>query len=427
MNYDRSIVTTDKELAALESDWNKLVDGSDCTIFQTFEWIQAWWKYFGAKRLLRCITFRSGSELVGVAPLFSDQFRLPFVHPFRYLRFMGAPISDYHAILAKSGHEVAVTDALFAYLLENQRDWDVFELESVNEASPWFHRIVESVKAHNWPLYLYQGSVSAQVDLPSTFEEFLNKQDKQWRHEYRRKWNRIRQAGEVKIEQFGRPEDDLASPMESFFEIHGNRWKSVGYPSEFDKKEVRDFHLDIASRFAHRDWLSLGFLTIDNARLAFSLDFLFRNRVYVYQSQAFGSPELMKYSPGFLIKMSAIERAIAGGLSTYDLLRGDFGYKFSDFDASPSKNWLIRTRSPGQLKIRFLFFLAYDFANKSWSRILREYYEFRRFKATRKSSSSGTWKYLLGRFGVLFQIGLAYLGRHLLKRQRADLKNNAQE
>jgi hypothetical protein len=223
----------------------------------------------------------------------------------------------------------------------------------------------------------------------------------------------LTQSQDVRVEEFTQSGEMLQSALNSFFEIHGARWKSLGYPSAFDKEDVRKFYSAIGHRCADSGMLRLRFLTVNDLRVAFTLDLVFGGSVYVLHSQAVGPEDVMKSSPGFLIKIKAIEAAIAEHQSYYDLLRGEYSYKYRDFGASPSKNWMIRTTSGGRgAKVRFGFYLLFEFLGKAFERVQREYYEGRRYRLTHGNSPFDMIRYAFQRIGALAKLAQAYVSRH---------------
>jgi CelD/BcsL family acetyltransferase involved in cellulose biosynthesis len=408
-----TLVTSTALLYLLEHEWRGLVEQSDCTVFQTFEWVQSWWEEFSAGRELHCLLFRVDECLIGVAPLYVEKIHVPPLRPLRHLRIIGSPLSEYQNIIMKRGEEHSVADSLCKYLASHRREWDVLDIESVSDQSPYLNLIAGQLKENRLRSHIFQGSSSAQVSLPSSYEEYLSERDRGWRHELRRKWNLLCKNNSVEVELFTTPGEALRSGLKSFFEIHSNRWKSLGYPSEFDKDRVRNFHFSMADRFAQRGWFALSFLTVNGVRVATSVDFIYRGRVYVYQSQAFCDAQLMKASPGFLVKMKSIERAIAQQMKVYDLMRGEFAYKYRDFGAIGVKNWMIRTTSSdGRLRLRFRAFLAREFAVKMTKRLRKEFYESRRFKITHENVSFASVRYMASRVRELARLGKEYFRRN---------------
>ena len=58
-------------LDALREEWESLLERcSSATIYQTWEWNQAWWQAFGKGKQLRLVQILRDGQLVGIAPLY---------------------------------------------------------------------------------------------------------------------------------------------------------------------------------------------------------------------------------------------------------------------------------------------------------------------------------------------------------------------
>ena len=412
-NCTVTVIQTDSEFDVLERTWNELLSRSDASVFQTFEWLRTWWKYFGKGRRLHCLVFNSDGQVVGIAPMFKEWVKIFGVKIATHLQFMGPPLSDYVDVITLLGYESLVLSALAEYLESSSIEWDVFDIEDVHENSAVVKIFPEMLTDHGMPVYTYQGNVCPQSVLPDTWEMFLQGLGPNTRYNFKRKSKKLQQGFKTEVEVFEKETDDLVAGIDAFIKLHGDRWKSLGYPNAFDDVTHRAFHIEIARKFAHRGWLRLFFLKVNGFRVAVSFDFNYKNRIYMYQANSYGPEEIMRYSPGFLVNCVAIERGIREGMKIFDFLRGDESYKLDGMKAIPSKNWLIRGASPSfGGRIRFRIFLVYEVLKKSKDRILKEYYEFRKFKITRKPSVEVSVRYLKSRLGILLGLGFRYILRH---------------
>ena len=86
-----SVVGTDSEFMMLESEWDSLLSTAEASVFQTFEWISSWWKYFGSGCRLNCLVFKTGDRIVGIAPLFKKDVRILGLGVATHLQFSLAP------------------------------------------------------------------------------------------------------------------------------------------------------------------------------------------------------------------------------------------------------------------------------------------------------------------------------------------------
>ena len=97
-------VTDAAGFAALETEWRRLFErDTRSTPFQSWEWIEAWWRHHGAGTpwVLRA---RDGGAVVGLMALVITRYRGT---PLRQVRWMGAPLSDYQDFLCEPGRDAA--------------------------------------------------------------------------------------------------------------------------------------------------------------------------------------------------------------------------------------------------------------------------------------------------------------------------------
>src|SRR5688500_13021517 len=99
---------------ALQDEWNELLDQCErATIFQSWEWNEAWWRYLGCVKRLCLLQVRDHGRLVGLAPFCISRY--PGT-PLRRLMFVGTGVSDYLDILSPTDRLREVCAAIVQYL-----------------------------------------------------------------------------------------------------------------------------------------------------------------------------------------------------------------------------------------------------------------------------------------------------------------------
>jgi CelD/BcsL family acetyltransferase involved in cellulose biosynthesis len=229
-------------------------------------------------------------------------------------------------------------------------------------------------------------------------------------YNFRRKLKKLQQDSSVTVEEVRRESDDIRSAIETFAQVHGQRWKSLGYPSAFDDPVHKEFHVEFSRKFSSRGWLRLSILRVSGAAVAVSYNFHYKNRVYMYHNNAYGPDSIMKCSPGFIIRSIAMADGIKEGMEIFDYLRGDEAYKYLEGKTINSRSYLIRaTCLKGFRIIRLAVFLIHEFFSKSLQRLRREHYEFRRYRITSKPSFSHVLRYLALKVKELARMGMRFI------------------
>lgn len=390
-----AIADSEESFDQLEGVWDRLVDRSDCTIFQTFEWVRTWWKYFGEGRELHCVVFKDADDVVGIVPLFFEKVRTFGVKFVTALRMCGAEESDYLNVVSSEQNRPRVLRAFVEYLRSADLKFDFFEIRDVSESFDTMRLLPEYLGESGFKFYTYKGTVCPQVSLPSSWPEFLQHLGGNLRYQLKKKTDRMKKNFNVEFQLAGNSEAEVEAAVREFSVIHGERWESMGYLNAFRNEHFLAFHIEVSQKFARRGWLRMYFLSVDGKRVAVNFDFNFRKRIYFYHGNAFGPEEVMKYSPGFLLRCAAIEDGIAEGMEVYDMLRGNETYKANDFKCVPIGNYQIRAvRTDGNGEIRFKLFTLSEILQKIPKRLKREFQDFRRFSKTKEPSASMVVRFL---------------------------------
>ena len=381
------VVETEEAFDSLETKWDDLVSKSDCTIYQTFEWQRTWWKYFGRGKRLHTLVFTQGDEVIGIAPMHLEKLRIMGVPLAFALKASGSEESDYIDILALPGERARVLRSFVEYMRTSELRYDFFEIRDVSETFRTLQLLPQYFGDAGFSVYTYRGSVCPQVGLPPAWPDFLQRLGGNLRYQLKKKTDRLKRNFPTEIELTGNDDNEVDAAVRRFAVIHGKRWESLGYINAFKNDHFLAFHIEASQKFARRGWLRMFFLKVDGEYVAVNFDFNFHRRIYFYHGNAHASEEVMRYSPGFILRCAAIERGIAEGMETYDMLRGNEAYKTNDFKCVPVGNWQIRAVPPGRSRhIRYRTFVVYEMLRKIPKRLRREGRDFRRFMKVKNPS-----------------------------------------
>jgi CelD/BcsL family acetyltransferase involved in cellulose biosynthesis len=171
-----------------------------------------------------------------------------------------------------------------------------------------------------------------RLELPTTFDEYLQALGKTERHELRRKLRRLETGRRVAFRFAG--DSERASVLDRFVALHR---RSRGEKAEFMTGETERFFRDVAETMGARGWLRLGALNVDGEDAAILFGFAYERTLALYNAAS--DPDLAALSVGLACAAYAIRTAIAEGFTTYDFLRGDERYKY---DLGGTDHWLLR-------------------------------------------------------------------------------------
>ena len=170
-----------------------------------------------------------------------------------------------------------------------------------------------------------QQEVCPIIELPKDWSGYLRMLDKKQRHELRRKIRRV-QGSEKTIDWYiVNGHHDLAEEISHFV-----RLMAASDPEKEaflgNDKNLRFFR-KIVPLLRDRGWLQMNFLTVDEERAAAYINFVYGDRVMVYNS-GHDHRDYADLSPGIVLLAYSIRHAIEQGYQTYDFLRGDEAYKY---------------------------------------------------------------------------------------------------
>jgi CelD/BcsL family acetyltransferase involved in cellulose biosynthesis len=118
--------TEDDALSLLEEEWRDLHRRCQPeTPFQSYAWLQSWWREYGRPGRLRLVLVRRAGTLVGAAP-----FMLVDHGPWRILGPVGGDESDFHDVLLDAGSPADVASRLVAATADVP-DWHVLDIPGV--------------------------------------------------------------------------------------------------------------------------------------------------------------------------------------------------------------------------------------------------------------------------------------------------------
>ncbi len=305
---------------ALAGEWNDLLHRSPAdTIFLTLEYQRTWWRYLGEGELL-ILAARDDGNLVGIAPLFVTEN----ARGQRVMATVGCvEVADYLDLIVAQGWENEVYGTLVDYLARGGVEWDILDLCNIHQDSPTLELLPSLAEARGWTFSTALDDVCPIVQLPATWNEYLQMLSKKQRHEIRRKMRRLEAQAGVNWYIVG-PEHDLATEIEHFVDLMA---ASTPDKAEFLTPRMRSFFRQLASVAYDAGWLQLTFLKVEEQKAAAYLNFIYDNHVLVYNS-GLDWQSFPKLGAGIVLIAYCIRHAIEHGRATFDFLQGDERYKY---------------------------------------------------------------------------------------------------
>jgi len=316
----------------LETDWRRLqgdtASSSACPPFLSFEWAESWHRHLGTGRLPRMVCVRDGRELVALLPLCEETARLPGLgRPITRLSFAGERQggADYLDVLARGPRRAQATALIFEHLAQ-ARDFDLLELDGMDEGSPSHPSILTSFgdrarfKQRVLPRY-----VCPQIELDGGFAKVLARSSRA--DNYKRRLRQLR-AMEGFEHRMVRAPEEAAAAFERFLHLHDLRWKEQGGSDGLGRPSTRAFHREMVLRLAEAGRLHFDELWVGGDCVAsiYGIDEARRGDTFYFFQSGY-DPAWARRSVGLVLLGLSIEAAIGRGARVYDFLHGMEPYK----------------------------------------------------------------------------------------------------
>jgi CelD/BcsL family acetyltransferase involved in cellulose biosynthesis len=304
-------------------NWSRLVHEDPAgTFFHQPSYLKLYWEEFGESTDDLVLVFgEDDGEQVGAVGLERVGDTLRFLG--------GVEITDYMGPVVRPEAKTAFVSALWPALL-GRDDWVSADLWGIPADSGWYELLggaaaaaglsVEEAADHD--------GVAPFLELPPTWEDYLGSLPSKLRHEIKRKAKKLEaDAGPFRIVTAGT--QDLVPLLDRFVELHR---LSEGPKGIFMVPGMEIFFRRLGERFLSSGAFRLHFIEVAGQLAAGTIGFRWGDRSYLYNSafdRSWGA-----LAPGMVLVGEDIRLAIEDGATGFDMLKGDYPYKYR-FGATP--------------------------------------------------------------------------------------------
>jgi CelD/BcsL family acetyltransferase involved in cellulose biosynthesis len=304
--------------------WAELVDADPAgTFFHTPDYLKLYWEEFGERPEHLLLAFAEeddGGQVGAVA----------FERIAGTLRFLGGTeVTDYMGPVGLIGAQERIAKELWAALLQRE-DWATADLRGLAEDRSWLGLLRDSARGHGLQVEEVddEGGVAPILPLPSTWELYLEGLPSKLRHEIKRKAKKL-ETGAGPFTIHTATEETLLPLLDRFVELHR---MSEGNKGVFMQPGMEIFFRRLGETFLPPGIFKLNFIEVGGQMAAGTIGFEFCETFFLYNS-AFDR-EWGNLAPGMVLVGEDIRLAIEHACTAFDLLKGDYQYKYR-FGASP--------------------------------------------------------------------------------------------
>lgn len=302
--------------------WNSLASQTPgLSLFHTLDWLQAYWKHFGADQKLRVLLVVCANKPIGIVPLtvVRETTRAGRVRVLTY------PLHDHGTFYGPIGPDPTATLTLaFNYLHATSRDWDLLDIR-------WVDRDEHDRFRTKWAMehagYAARESVwkqTAVIDLQGGRDQYWESRSGKMRSNLRRDERRLREQGEVEYLRY-RPEgrrvgedDPRWDLYDTCVEIAAASWQGASATgTTLSHEQVADYFREVHEIAVDHGMVDINVLKVAGRAVAFGYNYVSNGDLVGIRRGHL--PEFSRYGVGNLLFSRMLGDSFQRGDRTLDL------------------------------------------------------------------------------------------------------------
>ena len=311
LNLYMSYTYSPQSFDSLESSWNDLRQRLGWnSVFVLPRWLKVWWQAFADDSKLYLFDVEENKNVIGIAPLMVKESKASFIG--------SADVCDYMDFIVAPGKELP----FFTAILDKLKKDGIMALclDSLRHNSTAMACLVDMAKGQGYEVSCTRENVSLDLELPSTWDDYLRTLNPKQRREIGRKFRRLEEEGDINYRIIESAKPEL---LDIFFRLMR---VSREDKAAFLTPQMESFFRALAQTMSQAGMLRFGVLEISAKPVAAVMCFDYNDKVYLYNSGY--DPEYGYLSVGLLSKLLSIKDSIERGRKVYDFLKGPEEYKY---------------------------------------------------------------------------------------------------
>lgn len=320
MHLRASIVTSIEEIAELEERWESLRQECGGTLFASNYLTRAWFQVYSRIASPQVIVIEQGNELVGLAPLTSYSYKVGGM-PIKVLALAGEMKDRLRLSTISPMYRPGSTEAL-SLMIDTIKGMDWGLLTTINlDSCESNQRYIDAVRS-TWRTEEYPPAKKMTLDLPAS-GSILDSFDKKTRKnlEYRERLLE-REGHDVTYRVV--PPDGIDKAVETYARMHIERWEAKGGSYFRDPDNVN--FMKLCSTLSHQAGKGRIYEMLIDGEVA-AQDFYMLDGDVAYGDKTGMNNRFMRYSPGWMVQVHALDDLGDRGLSSCVMGIGGEKYK----------------------------------------------------------------------------------------------------
>jgi CelD/BcsL family acetyltransferase involved in cellulose biosynthesis len=299
------VVTDYRTFLELEPAWNRLVEEAGIEFpFIRHEWIRAVWECFDHGGTLNIIMVQEEGRPIAIAPLMRDRVRMYGI-PVRRLRGISNVYSERFDFILSARRAECCT-AIWTYLADHSREWDVLELRQLPADSGALGHLPRWNIERRLLLAEWVSTESPYIPVRQPWETYFKSLKKGHRANIRKSQHHLETSAPLGLDVVV-SNARFDADIEEALSLEAVAWKDEGGTAIRSRTDSRTFYRQILHTAGEQGWLRIYFLTLGGKRIAVRIALLFRNRVFMLKSGY--DPQYAAYSPGHLLCHKILDEA----------------------------------------------------------------------------------------------------------------------
>lgn len=302
------IIDTKSDLLRIKNRWDDLLNEANCNFpYYSWTWYERWWEYFGNENELFIITVEdSNGKLAAIAPLMKRESTL---RGFKIseICFMDNGIGPRNRIFFKNeSHGLKAVNAIFEYFLSHSSNWDIINLESIDDEIPFLDEINDYILELGLFAINSVDKKSPFLEFNGDFKSFMGKKfGSKQRNTIKRKVRIFAEKGEAKVVQYNNP-GEIQMALDIAFKVSRSSWKGKNGTDMSASQSSKSFYTDITNYFAKLNQVKIWILKLQDKPVAVQYQLFNNNKVYMLIIDF--CEEYKKLSPGTVLMYHILQK-----------------------------------------------------------------------------------------------------------------------
>jgi len=312
------------DLASIEADWRAFEANADCTAFQTFDWLSAWFRNIGVHEASQpaIVIGRYEGTILFLMP-FATEGSAGLLK----ITWLGSFLCNYNGPVLAHDFARRVSSLQFAQiwqdiqaLLRQRLGHDIVDLEKMpmtigEQANPF---CTMRVTPHVNDAYM--------TEVGGDWEAYYAaKRSSATRRNDRKKRRRLAEHGETRfITAVTR--DEVIRCVDALIDEKRRSYAKLGVANMFERPGYRNFLIDLATGAQSSHLTHVSRVDVGDMTAAANFGLMYRGRYY-YILAGYDDGELARFGPGAIQLQDVMRYAAENDCPLFDFTIGDEPYK----------------------------------------------------------------------------------------------------